>query len=157
MSVRLNGMSFQSMCFTDEGMVTYINGQRVGGSGTRESKVSVTEPESIEILVDGVSVFSRHTGADAKVVIRVRNPRTLDSAAATVKVDGNVAGDIRTSSGDVTVQGNVDGNVAAACGDTRVGGSVHGSVSAACGDVKVKGTVANATRGRTPKVIVKRK
>lgn len=98
-----------------------INGQRISGSGglnvvSRNGKVTV----------NGVDVGD---GTEEKII--------------TVKINGNVTGGVKTSSGDVEVSGDAD-SVTTVSGDVNVGGCVSGSVSTVSGDVealKIDGNV----------------
>lgn len=98
-----------------------INGQRISGSGglnvvSRNGKVTV----------NGVDIGN---GTEEKVI--------------TVKINGNVAGGVKTSSGDVHINGDAD-SVTTVSGDVHVDGCVSGNVSTVSGDVealKIDGNV----------------
>jgi uncharacterized protein (DUF342 family) len=80
---------------------------------------------------------------------------TLVDVSATcchiMKVDGDVTGNVKSSSGDVEITGNVEGGVQSSSGDIEIGGDViKGSVKTSSGDIVIGGSIggnANTTSG----------
>jgi len=60
-----------------------------------------------------------------------------------ITINGNVYGDVSTTTGHITVNGHVFGNVTSATGAVIVGGSVTGQVYTAAGSISVKKKVCN--------------
>ena len=53
-----------------------------------------------------------------------------------ITIEGNLEGDLKTSSGDVKIEGDVKGSVQTQSGDVDVSGAVGGSISTMSGDVE---------------------
>ncbi|MDP3964702.1 MAG: polymer-forming cytoskeletal protein [bacterium] len=68
------------------------------------------------------------------------------SFADSIRIDGNVEGDVIAAGGTVTISGTVNGDALIAAGHVRITGAVLGSVRIVSGDVLIEGPVAkNAT------------
>lgn len=109
-----------------ENMSVWINGTKYTGSGR---SLSVNQGR---VYIDGV--------------LQQPLPSTEGAAGAattlTLKIIGNVASSVSTTSGDVTVEGDVQGSVGTMSGDATVEGHVRqGNVSTMSGDVTVRGSI----------------
>lgn len=97
-----------------------INGQRISSS----NGLNIVSHNG-KVTVNGVDVGD---GTAEKII--------------TVKINGNVTGGVKTTSGDVHVSGIAD-SVTTVSGDIDVAWSIHGNVSTASGDVETQKIFGN--------------
>jgi len=74
---------------------------------------------------------------------------------ATVKVRGDVSGDIITDRGDVTITGDVDGEIKSRFGDVIVNGSC-GSITTYSGDAVVGGDARGSVKSESGNISIER-
>jgi hypothetical protein len=100
--------------------------------------VSISAGDNIVISGNRIQVGSQEITADGpSITIEITGDVGSVDATGTVKVTGNVTGDIDVNSGNIEVGGDVGGDIDSSCGNVTVRGSVAGDVDCSCGNVKV--------------------
>ena len=92
------------------------------------------------IVIDGnrIQVGSQEITADGPAItVEITGDVGSVDATGTVRVTGNVTGDIDASSGNIEVGGDVGGDIDCRCGNVTVRGQVKGDVGCSCGNVRV--------------------
>lgn len=100
--------------------------------------VSISSGDSIVISGNRIQVGSQEITADGpSITIEITGDVGSVDATGTVRVTGNVTGDIDVNSGNIEVGGDVGGDIDSRCGNVTVRGSVSGDVDCSCGNIKV--------------------
>lgn len=100
----------------------------ISGSGRNVSIING------RVFIDGVEMKSDEKVIYRDVVIN-GDPKSVMTQSGSIRVNGNVTGDVSSTSGDVEISGSVEGNVHTTSGDVRVRGGIQGSVSTVSGDI----------------------
>ena len=100
--------------------------------------VSISAGDNIVINGNRIQVGSQEITADGpSITIEITGDVGSVDATGTVRVTGNVTGDIDVNSGNIEVGGDVGGDIDSSCGNVTVRGSVAGDVDCSCGNIKV--------------------
>jgi hypothetical protein len=80
-----------------------------------------------------VSVINNEVYCNGKLVSDLKD---FSEKKIRIIIEGDLKGDLKTSSGDVEITGNVGGSVQTQSGDVDISGTVGGSITTMSGDVK---------------------
>ena len=107
-----------------------INGKVMNMSG---GSISIIDGN---VIIDGKQVDMSGFG-DAKVfnIVVQGDVEKVDGAFSSITVEGN-ASSVKSVSGTVKVDGDVEGNVSTVSGTVKVAGNIEGNVSTVSGSVR---------------------